>query len=80
MALLCTRALLSPLLMFDFLPIPCFLLAASSLSFKSISLVGGNLGKLDGSQANGSVVKNWPKTAYQDQVKTLKIITRSNEY
>ena len=37
---------------------PANLLASSSLNFTSISLLGGYFGKLDGSQAYGSVIKN----------------------
>ena len=33
--------------------------ASSSLNFASNSLLGGYLGRTDGSHANGFVVKNW---------------------
>lgn len=36
-----------------------YLLASSSRSLASNSLLGGYLGKLEGSQARGLVVKNW---------------------
>lgn len=49
-----------------------YLLASSSRSFISNSLVGGNFGKLDGSQGSGCVVKNCIKKAILDTVKTLE--------
>lgn len=43
------------------------LLDSSSLSFASISLLGGYLGKLEGSQACGFVVKNCQETSASRQ-------------
>src|SRR6185503_8104429 len=47
-------------------------LASSSLRFASISLLGGYFGRLDGSHAKGSVVKNCMQRKLTEGINTLR--------
>ena len=53
--------------------------ASSSLNFASNSLLGGYLGRIDGSHANGFVVKNWNHTKHKNKLR-LKSMRPEKKY